>query len=97
MSKVLLTHAAFSQEVGAFPTKSLLCYLSRSFWLRTDKHTRTKCFVTSHDSVFKYIPSGHGYMSRHLIEVYVSRVICDVSKPNTCYSEEENPSLKKRK
>lgn len=63
-----------------------------------DKHTLTKALKSSillHDLVLKRIPPGHANMSRHLIEVYVSQVISNVSKRNTLYSKEENTRLKK--
>lgn len=101
MSKVLLTSCSFSPGSRSFShQKSIVESLSRNFCLRTDKHTLTKvlkCFILSHASVFKHILSGHGYMSRHFIEVYASQVISNVSKHNTWYSKEEKPRLKKRK
>lgn len=101
MSKTCLNSCiAFPQKLESFPIKSLSWILSRNFRLRTDKHPLTKvlkCFILSHDLIFNYILSGHGYMSRHLIEVYVSQVISNVSKHNKWYSKEEKPRLRKRK
>lgn len=81
MSKVILTSCSFFPGSRSFShRKSAVKSLSRNFWLRTDNLAKVpKCFILSHDSVFKYIPSGHGDMPRHWIEMYVSQVIFNVS------------------